>query len=156
MFSETDSSTCSCFWLTSYLLCLVWTCFSTNSRHTHGYKLCSSFRRLFPLFLWGRLLLLPIKFMFHSSQLFLVFGYQWLSISSHFCYWYFSRVLTIIVVSLFAGFDTFFSHFVPKWFNWSWCTLWCIRWIYLIIRQYWAIGLLTIDGVVVHIAVCCI
>jgi hypothetical protein len=48
MFSETDSSTCSCFWLTSYLLCLVWTCFSTNSRHTHGYKLCSSFRRLFP------------------------------------------------------------------------------------------------------------
>jgi hypothetical protein len=35
------------------------------------------------------LLLLQIKFMFHSPQLFLVFGYQWLSISSHFCFWYF-------------------------------------------------------------------
>ena len=32
-----------------------WTCFSTDSRHTHGYKLCSSSRRLVPLSVWGRL-----------------------------------------------------------------------------------------------------
>jgi hypothetical protein len=56
---------------------LWWTCFSTDSRHTYRYKLCSSSRRLVPLFVRGRpLLLLPIKFMFHSSQLFLVFGYK--------------------------------------------------------------------------------
>jgi hypothetical protein len=34
---------------------LWWTCFSTNSRHTYGYKLCSSSRRLVPLFVWGYL-----------------------------------------------------------------------------------------------------
>jgi hypothetical protein len=34
---------------------LWWTCFSTDSRHTYGYKLCSSSRRLVPLFVWGRL-----------------------------------------------------------------------------------------------------
>jgi hypothetical protein len=34
---------------------LWWACFSTDSRHTYGYKLCSSFRRLVPLFVWGRL-----------------------------------------------------------------------------------------------------
>jgi hypothetical protein len=31
-----------------------------------------------------------------------------------------------------------------------------IRWINLIIRQCWAIELLTVDGVVMHITVCCI
>ena len=31
-----------------------WTFFSTDSRHTYGYKLCSSFGRLVPLFVWGR------------------------------------------------------------------------------------------------------
>ena len=36
-------------------ICYVWwTCFSTDSRHTYGYKLCSSSRRLVPLFVWGR------------------------------------------------------------------------------------------------------
>ena len=30
-----------------------WTCFSTESRHTYWYKLCSSSRRLVPLFVWG-------------------------------------------------------------------------------------------------------
>ena len=34
---------------------LWWTCFSTDSRHTYGYNLCSSSRRLVPLFVWGRL-----------------------------------------------------------------------------------------------------
>ena len=34
---------------------LWWTCFSTDSRHTDGYKLCSSSCWLVPLFLWGRL-----------------------------------------------------------------------------------------------------
>jgi len=29
--------------------------FSTDSRHTYGYTLCSSSRRLVPLFVWGRL-----------------------------------------------------------------------------------------------------
>ena len=33
---------------------LWWTCFSTDSRHTYGYNLCSSSRRLVPLFVWGR------------------------------------------------------------------------------------------------------
>ena len=32
-----------------------WTCFSTDSRHTYGYKLCSSSRRFVLLFVWGRL-----------------------------------------------------------------------------------------------------
>ena len=32
-----------------------WACFSTDSRHTYGYKLCSSSRLLDPLFIWGRL-----------------------------------------------------------------------------------------------------
>jgi hypothetical protein len=37
-------------------ICFLWgTCFSTNSRHTYGYKLCSSSLRLVPLFVWGRL-----------------------------------------------------------------------------------------------------
>ena len=37
-------------------ICYVWwTCFSTDSRHTYGYKLCSSSRRLVPLFVWGSL-----------------------------------------------------------------------------------------------------
>ena len=31
-----------------------WTCFSTDSLHTYGYKLCSSSRRLVPLFVRGR------------------------------------------------------------------------------------------------------
>ena len=44
------SSTCSRFWLTTYLLC-----FSTDSRHTYGYKLCPSSRRGVPLFVWARL-----------------------------------------------------------------------------------------------------
>jgi hypothetical protein len=38
------------------IFCYVWwTCFSTDSRHTYGCKLCSSSRRLVPLFVWGRL-----------------------------------------------------------------------------------------------------
>jgi hypothetical protein len=32
-----------------------WTCLATDSRHTYGYKLCFSSRRLVPLFKWGRL-----------------------------------------------------------------------------------------------------
>ena len=41
-----------CYWQHIYL----WlTCFSTDSWHTYGYKLCSSSRRLVPLFVWGRL-----------------------------------------------------------------------------------------------------
>jgi hypothetical protein len=37
-------------------ICSVWwACFSTDNRHTYGYKLCSSPRRLVPLFGWGRL-----------------------------------------------------------------------------------------------------
>jgi hypothetical protein len=35
-----------------------------------------------------------------------------------------------------------FLTFVPKRFNWSWCTLWWTRWINLIIRQCWVTGLL--------------
>ena len=31
-----------------------WTCFSTNSKHAYGYKLCSSSRRPVPLFVWGK------------------------------------------------------------------------------------------------------
>jgi hypothetical protein len=38
---------------TLYLIC--WKYFSTDSRHTYGYKLCSFSRRLVPLFVWGRL-----------------------------------------------------------------------------------------------------
>jgi hypothetical protein len=38
-----------------YSCFLWWTCFSTESRHTYGYKLCSSSRRLVPLIVWGRL-----------------------------------------------------------------------------------------------------
>ena len=35
-------------------ICYIWwTCFQ-DSRHTYGYKLCSSYRRFVPLFLWGR------------------------------------------------------------------------------------------------------
>jgi hypothetical protein len=34
---------------------LWWTCFSTDSRHTYGCKLCSSSRLLVPLFVLGRL-----------------------------------------------------------------------------------------------------
>jgi len=49
------SSTCSRFWLTTYLLSLVDVFFPTDSRHTYGYKLCSSSHRLVPLFVWGRL-----------------------------------------------------------------------------------------------------
>jgi hypothetical protein len=39
------------FWLTTltYSLCFV-DCFSTNSRYSYGYQLCSSFRLLVPLF----------------------------------------------------------------------------------------------------------
>jgi hypothetical protein len=49
------SSTCPSVWLTKYLLCLV------DSRHTSGYELRSSSRRLVPLFLWGRLHTGPSK-----------------------------------------------------------------------------------------------
>jgi hypothetical protein len=47
-------SKCSSFWLTTYFLCLV-DVFSTDSQHTYGHQLCSSSRRLVPLFVWGRL-----------------------------------------------------------------------------------------------------
>jgi hypothetical protein len=37
-------------------ICYVWwTCLSKDSRHTYGYKLCSSSRRIVLLFLWNRL-----------------------------------------------------------------------------------------------------
>jgi len=37
-------------------ICYVWwTCFSTDSRHTYGYKLCFSSHRLVPLLVWGKL-----------------------------------------------------------------------------------------------------
>ena len=37
-------------------ICYIWwMCFSTDSPHTYGYKLCSSSRRLVPLFVWDRL-----------------------------------------------------------------------------------------------------
>ena len=36
------------------IVAVWWTYFSTDSRHTYGYRLCSSSRRLVPLFLWGR------------------------------------------------------------------------------------------------------
>ena len=46
------SSTCSSFWLTTYLLCLA--LFNGQlAWHTVGYKLCSFSRRLVPLFIWG-------------------------------------------------------------------------------------------------------
>jgi hypothetical protein len=32
-----------------------WTCFSTDSPHSYGYQLCSSSRRIVPLFVRGRL-----------------------------------------------------------------------------------------------------
>ena len=38
-----------------YLCYLWWTCFSTDSLHTYGCKLCSTSRRLVPLFVWSRL-----------------------------------------------------------------------------------------------------
>jgi hypothetical protein len=34
---------------------VLWTCLSTGSRHIFVYNLCSSSRRLVPLFVWGRL-----------------------------------------------------------------------------------------------------
>ena len=91
-------------------ICYVWwTCFSTNSRHTHGYKLCSSSRRLVPLFAWGRLLL-PIKFMFHSPQLF------WVSMTFHII-----SFLPLIFECWLLLFICWFWYivftFVPKWFN---------------------------------------
>ena len=43
------------FLIDNQICYLGWTCFSTDSRHTYGYKLCSSSRRLVPLFVWGRL-----------------------------------------------------------------------------------------------------
>jgi hypothetical protein len=52
-----------CNWYHQYVrvfdwqhICYVWsTCFSTDSRHTYGHKLCSSSHRLVPWFAWGRL-----------------------------------------------------------------------------------------------------
>ena len=38
-----------------YICYVWWTCFSTDNRHIYGYKLCSSSRRLVPLFVWSRL-----------------------------------------------------------------------------------------------------
>jgi hypothetical protein len=48
------SSSCSRF-LWQHICFVWWTCFSTDSRHTYGYKLCFSSHWLVPLFLWGRL-----------------------------------------------------------------------------------------------------
>jgi hypothetical protein len=43
-------------------ICYVWwTCFSTDSRYTYGYQLCSSSRRLVPLFIWGWLHTGPLQ-----------------------------------------------------------------------------------------------
>ena len=49
------SSTCWSFCYWQHVCYLWWTCFSTDSRHTYGYKLCSSSRRLVPLFVRGRI-----------------------------------------------------------------------------------------------------
>jgi len=86
-------------------ICYVWwTCFPTN-----GYKLCSSSSRLIPLFVWGRLLL-PIKFMFHSPQLF------WVSMTFHII-----SFLPLIFECWLLLFICWFWYivftFVPKWFN---------------------------------------
>ena len=55
-FSETDIINMLEFVFYWQHICyLWWTCFSTDSRHINGYKLCSSSRRLVPLFVWGRL-----------------------------------------------------------------------------------------------------
>ena len=37
-----------------YICYLRWAYFSTDSGHTYGYKLCTSSRRLVPLFVWDR------------------------------------------------------------------------------------------------------
>ena len=54
-FSETDIINMLDLFLLQHIRYLWWTCFSTDSLHTYGYKLCSSSRRLVPLFVWGRL-----------------------------------------------------------------------------------------------------
>ena len=36
------------------LISSTWTCFSTDSRHTYRYKLCTSSRRLVPLFVYDK------------------------------------------------------------------------------------------------------
>jgi hypothetical protein len=53
-FSETDIINMLEFLIDNTFV-IFRTCFSTDSRHTYGCKLCSSSRRLVPLFLWGRL-----------------------------------------------------------------------------------------------------
>ena len=49
-FSETDIISMLEFYIDNIFFYLWWTCFSTDSRHTYWYKLCSSSRRLVPLF----------------------------------------------------------------------------------------------------------
>ena len=101
------SSTCSCFWLTTYLLCLVdvffnkhatypWvqivllfspTCSFIRTRQT------SSSSNKIHVSLTTAISGFPVSMTFHIISFLLLI--LW--------------VLTIIVVSLFAGFDTFFS-----------------------------------------------
>jgi hypothetical protein len=54
-FSETDIFNMLEFLIDNIFCYVWWTCFSTDSRHTYGCNLCSSSRRLVPLFVWGRL-----------------------------------------------------------------------------------------------------
>ena len=54
-FSETDIFNMLELLIDNIFCYVWWTCFSTDSRHTYGCKLCSSFRRLVPLFVRGRL-----------------------------------------------------------------------------------------------------
>ena len=49
-FSETDIFNILEFLIDNIFGYVWWTCFSTDSPHTYGYKLCSSSRRLVPLF----------------------------------------------------------------------------------------------------------
>jgi hypothetical protein len=54
-FSETDFFNMLEFLIDNIFCYVWWTCFSTDSPHTYGYKLCSSSRRLVPLFVWSTL-----------------------------------------------------------------------------------------------------
>jgi hypothetical protein len=55
MFCETDIIIMLDFLIWQHICYAWWMCFSTDSRHTSGCKLCSSSHRLVPLFVWGRL-----------------------------------------------------------------------------------------------------
>jgi hypothetical protein len=54
-FSETDIFNMLEFLIDNIFAMFGLTCFSIDSRHTYGYQLCASSRRLVPLFVWDRL-----------------------------------------------------------------------------------------------------